>query len=164
MLATRASKAILVSAIALTCTLVVYGNIVDPDANLTFVKHVLAMDTIEPGSTIGWRAIRNPALQNAAFVLIVAGETVTALLCWAGAVRMGLALKGPVPRFREAKNWAIAGLTLAFLVWQTGFMALGGEWFGMWMSKSWNGLNDAVRFVVIVLGVLVYVALPEEAP
>lgn len=29
------------------------------------------------------------------------------------------------------------------------------------MSKTWNGQEDAFRFATIVLGVLIYVALPE---
>jgi len=32
--------------------------------------------------------------------------------------------------FNCSKSIAIAGLTLGFLVWQVGFMSIGGEWFG----------------------------------
>jgi predicted small integral membrane protein len=35
-------------------------------------------------------------------------------------------------------------------------MAIGGEWFGMWMSSQWNGLESAFRFVVVLLVALVY--------
>lgn len=160
MIATRVSKLVLVAAIAFTCTLVVVGNVVDPGPNLEFVRHVLAMDTIEP-ATIRDRAITDAGLQMAAFVLIVAGEGLTALALWIGAARMLRALKAPAARFNAAKAWAVAGLTLGLLVWQTGFMGIGGEWFGMWMSKTWNGLDDAFRFVAILLGVLIYVALPD---
>ena len=31
----------------------------------------------------------------------------------------------------------------------------------MWMSKVWNGQESAFRFAMTVLGVLIYVALPE---
>nr|WP_279512547.1 DUF2165 family protein [Burkholderia pyrrocinia] len=30
-----------------------------------------------------------------------------------------------------------------------------GEWFGMWMSKQWNGVPDAFRFFITLLLVLV---------
>nr|WP_244137444.1 DUF2165 family protein [Burkholderia pyrrocinia] len=30
-----------------------------------------------------------------------------------------------------------------------------GEWFGMWMSKQWNGVPDAFRFCITQLLVLV---------
>ena len=42
----------------------------------------------------------------------------------------------------------IAGLALGFLLWQVGFMSIGGEWFGMWQSKDWNGVPSAFRFVM----------------
>ena len=48
------------------------------------------------------------------------------------------------------------GLTLGFLTWQVGFMSIGGEWFGMWMSKQWNGVPDAFRFFVTIILVLIY--------
>lgn len=160
-LAVRLSKALLSAGIALTCTLAVLGNAVDPQANLDFTRHVLAMDTLPPGSTIRSRAITDPTLQSAAFALIVAAEALIALLLWIGALRMVRRLGAPPAAYAAAKGWAIAGLTLGFLLWQTGFMGLGGEWFGMWMSKDWNGQEDAFRFAMLVLGVLIYVALPE---
>ena len=40
-------------------------------------------------------------------------------------------------------------------------MTIGGEWFGMWMSQTWNGLNSAARVFMLILGVMVYVSLPD---
>jgi len=53
-------------------------------------------------------------------------------------------------------------LTLGFLVWQVGFMSVGGEWFGMWMSKQWNGVPDAFRFFITILAVLIFLSLRDE--
>ena len=64
-------------------------------------------------------------------------------------------------RFNRAKTFAILGLTLGLLLWQVGFMSIGGEWFGMWQSKEWNGVPSAFRFVVVILGVLIFVAMPD---
>ncbi|MEE7447724.1 hypothetical protein MRF4_07795 [Methylobacterium radiotolerans] len=161
MLAIRLSKAALVAALALTCTLVVYDNIVEPAVNLAFVQHVLSMDTILPDSGIANRAITDPELQRAAFTLIVVAEAVTALLLWTGAALMIARARAPRGDFARAKAWAIAGLSVGFLVWQGGFLGVGGEWFGMWMSATWNGQQSAFRFAMTVLGVLIYVALPE---
>ncbi|SDA18842.1 Predicted small integral membrane protein [Methylobacterium sp. UNC378MF] len=161
MLVVRLSKAALVAALALTCTLVVFGNIVDPAVNLAFVQHVLAMDTVLPGSGIVDRSITDPALQRAAFALIVAGEALTTLLLWIGVLLMLVRLRASPARFVRAKAWAIAGLSVGFLIWQAGFLGIGGEWFGMWMSTTWNGQQSAFRFAMTVLGVLIYVALPE---
>lgn len=161
MIATRLSKILLVAALALTCSLVVFGNVVDPAVNFSFVQHVLSMDTVLPGSGITDRSITDPVLQRTAFGLIVAGEALTALLLWLGAALMARRLRSPVGTFARAKAWAIAGLSAGFLVWQAGFLGIGGEWFGMWMSKDWNGQDSAFRFAMTVLGVLIYVALPE---
>lgn len=75
---------------------------------------------------------------------------------------MWQALKGDNVAFRRAKKYAIAGLTLGFLVWQVGFMSVGGEWFGMWMSKEWNGVPDASRFFTTLLLVLIYVVMSND--
>lgn len=51
--------------------------------------------------------------------------------------------------------------TAGFLVWFVGFMAVGGEWFGMWQSATWNGQEPAFRFYVTMLLVLIYVIQPD---
>jgi predicted small integral membrane protein len=68
----------------------------------------------------------------------------------------------PAAAFNRAKTWAIAGLTLGFLTWQFGFMTVGGEWFGMWMSKQWNGAPSAFRFAMVIIAVLIFVAMRDE--
>lgn len=161
MLALRAAKVVLVIAIALFATLVAFGNITDYGTNLAFVQHVLAMDTIFPGSTIHYRAITAPALQHAAYALIIAAEMATAVLCWIGAWQLLRRIRADAAMFHRAKTFAVLGLLLGFLLWQVGFMSIGGEWFGMWQSAQWNGVPSAFRFVVVILGVLIFVALPD---
>lgn len=162
MLTIRLSKAAMVAAIALLATLVAFGNITDYWTNFVFVQHVLSMDTVFPETTIRYRAIASPVLHHAAYVLIIAAEAATAVLCWIGAYRLLRAVKAPAAVFNSSKSIAIAGLTLGFLLWQVGFMSIGGEWFGMWMSEQWNGVPSAFRFVMTILGVLIYVALPDS--
>jgi predicted small integral membrane protein len=158
----RLSKTAAVAAIALFASLVAFGNITDYGTNLAFVQHVFSMDTVFPTTTIKYRAIDNPTLQNSGYVLIIAAETLTAILCWIGAARLFLA-SGDAAAFNRAKGIAVAGLTLGFLIWQVGFMSIGGEWFGMWMSQKWNGVPDAFRFFVTILMVLIYLILPDQA-
>jgi len=156
MMTIRYSKVLLVCAIALFASLVAFGNITDYGSNFAFVRHVLLMDTIFPTATIKYRAIDSVFLHHAAYVLIIALETLTALLCWAGAYRLASRARAPARQFNHAKGLAVAGLTLGFLVWQVGFMSVGGEWFGMWMSKEWNGVPDAFRFFITIGLVLLY--------
>jgi predicted small integral membrane protein len=157
----RISKIVLVASIALYASLVALGNITDYGSNFAFVQHVLLMDTIFPDSTLTYRAIANPAMHHAAYVLIIAVEVVTAIACWAGAARM-FAGRGALARdFNRTKKWAVIGLTMGFVLWQAGFMTIGGEWFGMWMSSTWNGRESAFRALMTILGVLIYVTMPD---
>jgi predicted small integral membrane protein len=158
----RLSKILLVAAIAFTASLVTFGNITDYDTNWSFVVHVLSMDTIFPNSTIHYRAITSPTLQKLAYCLIIAAELATAILCWIGAAAMLRSALAPAPHFARAKTWAITGLTVGFLTWQVGFMAVGGEWFGMWQSTTWNGEESAFRFQMTILAVLIYLVLPAQ--
>jgi predicted small integral membrane protein len=151
----RLSKILLTATIALWLALVAFGNITDYGSNLVFVQHVLAMDSIFPDAGIHYRAIHAPLLQHAAYVLIIATETLAAVLCGAGGWRMWRARRAPAATFRRAGRLAVAGLTVGVLLWLGGFMAIGGEWFGMWMSTQWNGLASAFRFVVVLLAALI---------
>lgn len=152
----RLSKALLVCAIALFASLVAFGNITDYGTNLAFVRHVFLMDTIFPDASIAYRAIHSPWLHHAGYIVIIALETLIAVLCWLGAIRLLSGLKLPAAAFNRQKTLAVAGLTLGVLVWQVGFMSIGGQWFGMWMSSKWNGVPSAFRFFVTILLVLIY--------
>jgi predicted small integral membrane protein len=160
-LTVRAAKVVMVAAVALFATVVAFGNITDYGTNLAFVQHVLAMDTIFPGSTIHYRAITSPSLQHAAYALIIATEATTAVLCWIGAWQLLRHIRASTPAFNHAKTFAVLGLVLGFLLWQVGFMSIGGEWFGMWQSAQWNGVPSAFRFVMVIVAVLIFVTMPE---
>jgi predicted small integral membrane protein len=162
MIAIRAAKVALVAAIALFASLVTFGNVTDYNTNFVFVQHVLSMDTIFPFSTIKYRAITSPALHHATYALIIAAEALTAVLCWIGAAMLLRHLRADAGSFNRAKTFAVVGLTLGFLLWQVGFMSLGGEWFGMWQSKEWNGVPSAFRFLITIIAVLIFVVLPDQ--
>jgi predicted small integral membrane protein len=162
MLAIRLAKILTIAAIALFASLVTFGNLSDYGTNFAFVQHVLSMDTIFPFSTIGYRAITSVALHHIAYAAIIATEAVTALLCWIGAGLLARHIRADTCTFNRAKTVAIAGLTLGFLLWQVGFMTIGGEWFGTWQSKDWNGVPSAFRFVMVIAVVLIFVALPDS--
>lgn len=158
----RYSKILVVAAMAIFATLVGFGNMTDYGSNFAFVRHVLLMDTIFPASTIGYRAISAPALHHAAYIVIIALETLTAIFCWVGAWQLLKHVRAPASTFNRNKAWAVCGLTLGFLVWQVGFMSVGGEWFGMWMSDTWNGVPSAFRFSVIFILVLIYLVQRDD--
>jgi len=160
----RLSRILLVAVIALWVGLVAFGNITDYRSNLAFVQHVLAMDTIFPDAAIHYRAIHSPLLHHAAYVLIITAEVLVAVLCGFGAWRMWRARRSSATLFRRARRMAVAGLAVGVVLWLGGFMAIGGEWFGMWMSSQWNGLESAFRFVVVLLAALIYLGQRDDEP
>ena len=158
----RLSGILLMAAIALWLVLVAFGNITDYGSNWVFVQHVLAMDSIFPDASIHYRAIHAPLLQHAAYLLIIATETLAAVLCWIGAWRMWRARRTVASTFRRAKRVAIYGLTAGLMLWLGGFMAIGGEWFGMWMSSQWNGIASAFRFAIVLLAMLLWLGQRDD--
>ena len=158
----RLSKSLMVLAIAFFASLVAFGNITDYGSNFNFVHHVFLMDTIFPDATIKYRAITPVWVHHAGYIGIITLETLTAILCWIGGFKLLAARHDRAVSFNQSKNWAIAGLTLGFLTWQVAFMSVGGEWFGMWMSKQWNGVPDAFRFFMTIIAVLIYLVLPDH--
>ena len=113
MLMERISKTAVVAALAFLFSLVAFGNITDYGANLPFVQHVLTMDTIFPSATIRYRAIEAPALQQVAYLLIIAVEVVSAGLCWFGFMRLLRHLRAPSAAFNRAKSTPSPGLRSA---------------------------------------------------
>ena len=44
----------------------------------------------------------------------------------------------------------------------SGFIVVGGEWFEMWQSQSWNGQEAAFRFYITILAVLIFVNQKDD--
>ncbi len=157
----RLCKIVFVAAVALFFSVIAYGNITDYDSNWQFVQHVLSMDTIFPNSTLKWRAITDPNLQAAGYWGIIGWEALTALVLWVGVIRLLAAVSGP--GFARAKGVAAAGLTMGFALFGLGFVVVGGEWFAMWQSETWNGQQMAFEFISMIGLALVVLLLPEPA-
>jgi predicted small integral membrane protein len=152
---TRSAKLLLLCALALFHTLVVFNNITDFDSNYQFVRHVLMMDSTFPASHAHWRAIGAPAIHIAFYVGITAWEAVISTLLWWGSMRLFRAMRQSAAAFNAAKRVAILGLTLSMLMWLVAFLCVGGEWFLMWQSPTWNGQQEAFRMFTVVALVLV---------
>jgi predicted small integral membrane protein len=162
MLVIRLAKVLMVGALAAFALVVTYDNIVDYGANYQFVQHVMSMDTTFPDSTLKGRAITDPQIWRAAYAFIIAAEGLTALLLAVGAIVLLLRLRSAAKAFNAAKTWAVAGLTVGFGVWFFGFLVVAGEYFAMWQSRSWNAQESAFRFTMVILGVLVFLILPDR--
>jgi predicted small integral membrane protein len=160
----RTGKIALVAGVALFYSLVVFNNLTDFNSNYQFVRHVLMMDSTFPGNRGMWRSIQSPALHVAFYLSIIAWEIVTMILLWWGAARMLHARRMTADAFCAAKQFSLAALTLSLLMWLIAFLAVGGEWFLMWQSHSWNGQEAAARNFAVVGLVLLIVAQSETEP
>jgi len=158
---TRWAKLLLIAGIAIDYTLVVFGNLTDFDSNYEFVRHVLLMDSTFAGNHEMWRAIHSPALHLAFYWSIIAWEIVTMVLMWWGVVDLLRALRQPAMVFNSRKRLAIVALTVSMLMWLVVFLDVGGEWFMMWQSRTWNGQEAAFRTFAIVGLVLLLLLQPE---
>lgn len=158
----RLSKIVMSLCLAAFAFLVAFGNITDYGSNFAFVQHVLSMDTTFPGNALMYRSITNPALWTAGYWLIIVGEALTCVLFLIAALRLWQARNGTGKEFNDAKGFVVIGATMGFLVWFLGFMVVGGEWFAMWQSSTWNGQEAAFKFYMTMLAVLIFVNQPDH--
>lgn len=135
----RTIKITLVGCVALFAGLVAFNNVVDYGSNFAFVQHVLTMDTTFEWNELKYRAVNEPVLHHGFYWLIILVEALVGLFCALGAWQMWQKRKLDKKQFNAAKALANFGLALGVLLWFTGFMTIGAEWFLMWQSQIWNG-------------------------
>ena len=181
----RTIKLLLVFGVAIFYSLVVFDNITDYGSNYEFVRHVMMMDSTFPGNRGMWRAINTPQLHTAFYVsrqfeaerarlhqeLSVEREKLAHQALHDPLTglpnrtllydRMAQALRGTPAAFHYAKRVSIVALALSLLMWLVAFLAVGGEWFLMWQSKTSNGQDAAFRMFTVIGIVLLLVAQPD---
>ena len=163
-MAWRLSKIVMCLCLAAFAFLVAFGNITDYGSNFAFVQHVLSMDTTFPSNALMYRSITNPTLWSIGYWLIICGEALTCVLFLVAVLKLWQARKGSGRQFDDAKGFVVIGATMGFLVWFLGFMVVGGEWFAMWQSNTWNGQETAFKFYMTMLAVLIFVNQPDYDP
>lgn len=157
----RLAKIAMTFGLAAFAFLVTFNNVTDYESNYAFVRHVLSMDTTFEGNAAMYRAITSPALWTAGYWAIIAGEALTCALFLLAGLAMLRAREQPAPVFEASKRLFHLAAAAGFLVWFVGFMVVGGEWFLMWQSPTWNGQEAAFRFYMTILAVLIYVNQPD---
>jgi predicted small integral membrane protein len=85
-----------------------------------------------------------------------------AFCCLKGGVLLIKNIKQSAAIFNASKNWAIAGILIGVLIWFVGFEVIGGEWFAMWQSNTWNGLAAAERITSVLFFVLILLHFKDE--
>ncbi|HZX57634.1 MAG TPA: DUF2165 family protein, partial [Mucilaginibacter sp.] len=99
---------------------------------------------------------------HALYILIIASEGAMAFCCIKGSWTLFKNLRSGAASFHAAKNWAVAGIIIAIAIWFLGFEVIGGEWFAMWQSHTWNGLASAERIVSFMMLVLILLHFKED--
>ncbi|MEN9883636.1 MAG: hypothetical protein RLZZ420_853 [Bacteroidota bacterium] len=136
---------------------IAFGNMTDYGTNFEFVRHVLMMDTLFPNSTVTYRSLQYPLIHHAAYIAIIATEGIMAYFLLNGGYALVKSIKSGPEAFQAAKKNAYTGISIGILLWFIGFIVIGGEWFSMWQSQSWNGLGSADRIITFFM--LTYLSL-----
>ena len=161
MLAIRVSKIVLVFSIALMAGLPGVNNLIDYNVNLAHIQHVVMMDTHIIDHNYGWRAITAPWMHHLLYIMIIITELAIGVLgVWASIDLWKV--RHDTHAFNKNKTKAIWVLTLGVLVWLSGFLAIGGEWFLMWLSTDWNSQQPAFRLAVIMILGLIFISMKDE--
>lgn len=157
----RIAKLLLLVSVAFLYLLIVFNNLSDFGSNAQFVRHVLLMDTTIPGNHGMGRSISSPAVDLIFYLSIIVWEAVTTILLSWGALRLMRALRMPAAGFNAAKSLPMLALTTSLLMWLVAFLTIGGEWFLMWQSRTWNGQEEAFRNFAIV-GIVFLILLQPD--
>ena len=103
-----------------------------------------------------WRAITDPVVWNVAYIGLIIWESLAAIVLIGACV---LWLRALITRgtFDSARIWSSIGLLMIIVLFFGGFITVGGEWFQMWRSTAWNGLDPAFRNSVLAAITLVLI-------
>jgi predicted small integral membrane protein len=161
------AAAVVVAINGLYMLLVAIGNIFDYETNFDFVNHVLRMDTTNFGQGEGvnldpdviGRAITNETVITIAYVGVIIWESLAALVLMYATFLWIKASKSKI--YFAARKFSTIGLLMIVVLFMGGFITIGGEWFQMWRSVEWNGLEPAFRNSVLAILGLVLVHMPS---
>jgi predicted small integral membrane protein len=157
----RTCQILFVLYIGLFAASVVLNNLTDYGTNHRFVQHVMRMDTVFGDCKLKWRRVDSGPAHHGFYILIIALEALTAVLCLWGAWDLWQARSASIEAFQQAKAVAFWGLGLGFTIWFAIFMIGAGQWWASWQSKEYNGQDAAFRFYMPIA--VVFLILMQRA-
>lgn len=134
----RVIKLLFSCAVGLYASLICFNNVFDYGPNFQFVSMVAKMEDTFSKDKNSWRLINSSFWHAVFFISIVACEITIAVCLWLGSFKMINKLRASATEFKNAKKCTSFGLSLGVLLWFVVFISIGGEWFLMWQSKTWN--------------------------
>ncbi|WP_020522597.1 DUF2165 domain-containing protein [Catelliglobosispora koreensis] len=145
----RTAVIVLTAITALYYLLVAFGNVTDYRTNFDFVDNVFDMGTTFDDEHLMWRRIRNNGLVSIAYIGVIIWEGLIALVLLCALFKW---LRG---NDRMGRRLSTLGWTMGLILFGGLFITIGGEWFAMWQSSKWNGLEPAFRnFVIAGIGII----------
>lgn len=90
--------------------------------------------------------------------MIIIWESIAALVLIAAFVQW---IRERGQGYASARALTSIGLLMIVILFVGGFIVVGGEWFQMWRSDSWERLDSALRHPLLALIPLVLVHLPS---
>lgn len=145
----RTAVIVLTAITALYYLLVAFGNVTDYRTNFDFVDNVFDMGTTFDDEHLMWRRIRNNGLVSIAYIGVIIWESLIALVLLCALFKW---LRG---NDRMGRRLSTLGWTMGLILFGGLFITVGGEWFAMWQSSKWNGLEPAFRnFVIAGIGII----------
>lgn len=158
----RLSKIICLFIVGFYMLLVVFNNLTDYDANFAFVSNVMSMNDTFSESPPAYRTIKQEGFHHFFYAGIILCEALISFFCLRGTVQLWKHRQANKASFGAAKKWGIYGLTLGLCLWYLGFIAMGGEWFLMWQSQTFNGNPTAFRNSILFTGMLIHLAANND--
>lgn len=159
----RILKIVLVLFVGLLALFFAAANIANWASGLETVGYVLGMGGHDYYSNPIFLPITNAFLIAAAFLIIIAGESVVGALSLKGAWDLWRKRKVGADEFDSAKTFAILGCGMAMVVWFGGFMVLGGGLFQMWQSEIGAGsFRDAFTVAVTSGIIMLFLNTPDR--
>lgn len=152
----RIIKSLMVLTIACYFLLVIFNNLTDYMANFNYVSHVMSMDTTFPNNSSIWRSITHKGFHHFSYALIILWEIIVCFVCSKASLLLFKNIKND-HGFTKAKQLANLGIGLGLILWFAGFIIVGGEWFLMWQSATWNGQMPAFGMFSVMGILLIFV-------
>ncbi|MCY3580519.1 MAG: DUF2165 domain-containing protein [Acidimicrobiia bacterium] len=139
--------------------IVVLNNLTAPSANMSFVRHIMTMDTTNMDQGTQWREIKSPFLHRAAYGSILVLEVAVTVLSLIGSYFLAINLGAGQVVWDEAKLFGYLGFLAALVVWFLIIQVVGAEWFVSWQSENWNAIRDSTRINLITLAGIIILRL-----
>lgn len=159
----RASKILLIVAVALWGFIGAFHNILDWAGTTGAVAAATSMATFE-GGTDSWQATSNMAVVWAGALFIMLSKLTAGLLCTLGARNMWQERHNDSTSFSSAKKLALAGCGIAMLMLFGGFIVIAESWFELWRSDVMRGpvLQSAFRYGAMITLIALFVGSDRD--